>query len=207
MKKIILGLGLIVFYQTISFAQNEEHRTVVVEIDGREQSFVLNKPSKISIADREYPITIKMNPFSVFNQAHLQFNYPSNYHVSYEKINFLAKSWNIEGNDSLIMVQDYGVLMSEEDFLQTLKDEFKTMKADVKESTSELQTKKTVLKGRKLQIKLGNLTLHQEIFLMPRETQMSILIIQDLLSDDGKHSSEYKNIRKTLAQTLSVESN
>ncbi len=205
MKKIILAL--IVFYQTISFAQNEENRTVVVEIDGREQSFVLNKPSKISIADREYPITIKMNPFSVFNQAHLRFNYPSNYHVSHEKINFLAKSWNIEGNDSLIMVHDYSVLMSEEDFLKTLTDEFKTMKADVKESTSELQTKKTVLKGRKLQIKLGNFSLHQEIFLIPRETKMSILIIQDMLSKDGKHSNEYNNLRKTLEQTLLVESN
>ncbi|MCF6194113.1 MAG: hypothetical protein L3J46_07260 [Kangiellaceae bacterium] len=79
------------------------------------------------------------------------------------------------------------------------------MKAVLKESTSELKAQNAFLKGRKLLIKLGNLSLHQEVYLIPRKTQISILVIQDMLSDDGEHSQEYQVVKKILAKTLEVE--
>jgi len=176
-------------------------------IDNQKFELTTDKATKIKIDNKEHNVSLKFAPLSTFKYNDIKFNFPSNLNFSYDASEEAIglKSWSLNGDNLIIMVLVYNKLYSKEMILQTLLSEYKQMKAKIKREKTILELKNgKKLEGEKVIVYLGNVTLYQEIYII-NSTNSKVLMIQDALTDNQKHTQEFENALKILKDSLVLD--
>ena len=179
-----------------------------LNLDNKEFELYTNKANTIKIDNKEYKATVKLAPLSTFNHPNIKFNFPSSLNFSYDPTDEAQglKSWSLNGDNLIIMVLDYNKKYSKDIIMDTIFGQYKQMKANLKEEPATLTLKNgKKLEGKKVIVKLGNITLYQELYILYPKTGTLVLMIQDSLSSDNKHTQEFNNALETLKNSINLQ--
>jgi len=182
----------------------EPEQNAILTIDGKKYPVVVGHQAQINIGGKRREVHLEISPLKRFDKVGISFQYIGQRHFSYEKLGKQVDHWSLDGNNTIIMVQRYGVAVTREDILKEFKKQFKAMKASIRTSATTLKYKGGKLKGDRLDIALGNVKLTQDIFLIPDRGSSRTFILQDTITDNGNNTAEYQQTKKLLENSLSI---
>jgi hypothetical protein len=112
--------------------------------------------------------------------------------------------WSLDGNNALIMVQEYLEATNMNNLIRAMAGEFTLMKAQVEVSEAALKGMDGLYSGKKLLVQMGEHMLEQEIFMFEAGSRSVALILQDIPDEEGENSKEYEEMRALVSETLSI---
>lgn len=205
MKIIILLLVL-----ATTFIQAQEYvskQKAIIEIDGKEHTVTLGETSKLPVDGKQHLIKVTLDPLTEFNQAGIKFNYPSKLHFEFEALSKEVRQWNIDGNNTAIIVQEYTIPTTKEELLDAFKEQYELMNAKVNESKIVFKASNHTLEGVVFNINMGSIILVQELYILLKGKNTSVLLLQDLPNDDGSHTGEFVTIKNMIADSIQIDQN
>lgn len=180
-------------------------RFAILEIDGTVHRIIIDRETKLIIGGKEHVVKISVDPLTVFSEAGVSFKYSSRASCSRESSGPNLNMWNITGDQTVIMVQEYKMVIGEAFFVKSLQDQYAGMKAEVETKDAELKTAAGVFKGKELLIHMGEIRLSQQVFTVRKGEHTVLLILQDTLDEKGEHTDEFLEMLKAVARTLKTE--
>lgn len=183
----------------------EPSQTAYLTIDGNEHELVVGEETRILINEKDHAVKITLDPYRLFQAAGLKFKYPSKMCFTVDDSSPNLTIWSLDGDSSVIMVHLYEVDIEEKIILQSIKNQYLQMNATIDVKDVELKGKNTVLKGKGLEVELGNIFLYQELYMIKNRKTTVALIFQDTLDDRGKNTGEYTNLIKSVSASLEIK--
>ncbi|MGJ8673867.1 hypothetical protein [Rubritalea sp.] len=180
-------------------------KIATITIDGIEHKINLDTDNKINIGSEEHVINVKLSKYNDFKIDSFSFSYNTNMSYTEDKSDPEVLMWNMDGDNTIIMVQQFDITMTLGILSEAMKAQFESMKADVKTKPSILKCKNHKLNGVKSSIKFGDIYLSQEIYSVKKNGKYTAIIIQDTLNDDRSHTQEYKSCLSLLKDTFTMK--
>jgi len=180
-------------------------RIVYLTIDGKKYEIFVGKESSIAFGGKEHSVGIAFAPFCVFDNGDLSFSFPATMNCVRESPTPGLETWVLSGGDAAMTIQKYSVKMDGGVLLNGLKQQYVKMKASVDVKKVRFEGKNAKLEGTGLYIKLGNSRLSQDLYMVKKGNLLLVIILQDSLSDAGKHSKEYSDMLIKLKESLTIK--
>ncbi len=197
---IVLGINSLVCAGIVPVSVEKK-----VELNIDESSFVvpLGKETEITLGGKIHRIKIHMIEQSRFSNAGIFFKFPPYMRVSEDSSDLSVKIWNINGNDTNIMVQKYASTVKTNEIINSLLLQYEKMHGNVSVSDAKLQSNPPI-DGKRLSITMGGIGIVQEIFPVNTSDKTTVVILQDS-PRNGKSSLEYMKVKKLLEKTLIIK--
>jgi len=210
MKNRLALIFLLIYFPIagVSATENSGKEPVqkfILNIDNTAHEVSINANHKIDIAGKPHKVRIELSPTRNFNKAGLSFDFDSKRHFSYEALSPVVDHWSLDGNNSVIIIQNYKVKVDNSEIIESFKEQYKKMKAKTKWAKTRLKYDGKSAKGERLLINMGDVKLEQQIFFFNKKEETRVMILQDAPEDGGKNTQEFVNMRKLVQQTLSVD--
>lgn len=207
-------LSVVLLLITLPFASvvakensgKEPAQKFILKIDNIAHEISINSNHKINISGKPHNISIELSPTRKFNKAGLNFEFDSKRHFSYEALSPVADHWSLDGNNTVIIVQNYKVKVENSDILNSFKDQYKKMKAKTKWAKTKLNYGEKSIQGERLLIDMGDIKLEQQMFFFKKNGETRVLILQDAPQEGSENTQEFVNMRKLVQKSLSVDS-
>jgi len=210
MKNRLALLFLLIYFPIAGVSADENSgkepvQKFILNIDNTAHEVPINSNTKISITGKSHNVRIELSPIRNFNKAGLSFDFDSKRHFSYEELSPVVDHWSLDGNDAVIIVQNYKVKVENSEIIDSFSDQYKKMKAKTKWAKTKLKYGGKSIKGERLLINMGDIKLEQQIFFFNKKGETRVMILQDAPGESGKNTQEFVNMRKLVQQTLSVD--
>ncbi len=183
----------------------EPPQTYILTIDGAAHEITAGNPHKIDISGKTHQLTLNKGQTRKFNHAGVSFEFNSALHYSYEALSPQIDHWSLDGNNAVIMVQQYRVNVSFNEILQSYQDQYKQMKAATDVSDASLNIGGKNKTGKRLLVNLGEFKTDQRIYYFSDKGNVIVIVLQDTLTDAGNNTDEFRNMRELFQKTLSVK--
>jgi|GEM_PF-6285572 len=205
MKLRYLGLSLLC---SVLLQANVLEKKALITIGEKSFEVPMGEKSSIEIEKKTYPIMVKEAPISTFNYDLIRFDFPSHFSFSYDGSSEAdgLKMYSIDGDSIAVMVMDYAQHFQKEVILNSITQEYRLMKAKIEQKPVTLKLGDgSSIQGDQFIIYLGNVTLSQEIYVLYMQGHSLVLLLQDLIDNQGKHTAEYAEIVSKVKETLTVK--
>lgn len=178
----------------------------ILEINNTAHEISINSNHEINISGKPHKIRIELSPTRNFDKAGLNFEFESKRHFSYEALSAVVDHWSLDGNNTVIIIQNYKLKVKNSEILDLFKDQYKKMKAKTKWVKTKLSYGEKSIQGERLLIHMGDIKLEQQIFFFKKDGETRVLILQDAPQEGGENTQEFVNMRKLVQKSLSVDS-
>ena len=210
MKNRLALLFLLIYFPIagVSASENSGKEPVqkfILNIDNTAHEVPINSNTKISITGKPHNVRIELSPTRNFNKAGLSFDFDSKRHFSYEALSPVVDHWSLDGNNSVIIIQNYRVKVDNSEIIESFKEQYKKMKAKTKWAKTKLKYAGKSVKGERLLINMGDVKLEQQIFFFNKKGETRVIILQDAPNEDNSNTKEFVEMRKLVQKSLSVD--
>jgi hypothetical protein len=176
----------------------------LLKIDNEFHDVSLDSDHDLIISGKPHRVRIELNPVRNFEKAGISFNFDAKRHFSYEALSPLVDHWSLDGDSSVIMVQNYKVKIEKADIIESFEGQYRKMKAKTLRSKIKLQYDNKNINGVRLLIKMGKIKLEQQLFFFNKPNTSRVLILQDTFNDDNSNTEEFVKMRKLIQASLSI---
>ena len=209
MNRNMLIVLILLILPAIGMASEEGNKKepalkFVLKIDNRSHNVSLDSDHELMISDKPHRVRIELNPVRNFEKAGISFNFDAKRHFSYEALSPLVDHWSIDGDSSVIMVQNYRVKVEKADIIESFEGQYRKMKAETVRSKIKLKYDDKDVDGVRLLINMGNLKLEQQLFFFNKPSASRVLILQDTFNEDNSNTEEFVKMRKLIQASLSI---
>jgi len=177
----------------------------ILKIDNTSHEVSMNADHKIVVSGKPHKVRIEISPTRNFNKAGLSFDFDSKRHFSYEELSPEVDHWSLDGNNTVIIIQNYKVKVENSEIIDAFKDEYKKMKARLKSAKTKLNYGDKSVTGQRLLINMGDIKLEQQIFFFNKKGETRVIILQDAPNEDNSNTKEFVEMRKLVQKSLSVD--
>lgn len=184
----------------------EPVQNFILKIDNVPYAVPINSNHKIEVSGKPHNIRIELSPTRVFNKAGIMFEFDSKRHFSYEALSPAVDHWTLDGNNTVIIIQNYKVDLDNSEIIDSFKDQYKKMKAKSKWAKTKLKAGGSTITGERLLLDIGEVKLEQQLFFFKRKGETRVLILQDAPDENNRNTEEFVKMRNLVQQTLSVDS-
>ena len=210
MKHYLLVYFLLIVYPVIATAAEENKKIepaqkFILKIDNSVHEISINKDHNVVVGGKPHKVRINLSPIRRFNKAGLSFDFDAKRHFSYEELSPLVDHWSLDGNNSVIIIQDYKVSVENSEIIESFKEQYNKMKAKTKWAKTRLNYGNRTVKGERLLINMGDIELEQQIFFFKSNDGTRVMILQDAPQDDNQNTEEFISMRKLVEKSLSVD--
>lgn len=178
-----------------------------LEIDGRQIAapIHLDKPFKADVGGKKISMKLAVKPYRTFRFAGVSFNFPQYYTFEADADDSDFVMWTFSGNDNSLMLFKY----KKGDDAANLKaavDSANTHygKQRVKQTDCTLNLDGRPMEGKRLDIKLADVPIRQELYSFSSERASFVLIVQDTPEDGKKSTDETVEAIKMLEETFQI---
>ena len=183
----------------------EPVQNFILKVDGGKHYIPIDTDRKIMVSGKPHKVRIELSPTREFNKAGLHFDFDSKRHFSYEALSPVVDHWSLDGNNTVIIIQNYKLKVDNSEIIDSFKDQYKKMKAKTKWAKTKLNYDGKSIKGERLLINMGDVKLEQQMFFFNKKGETRVLILQDAPDDSGNNTREFVDMRKLVQKTLSVD--
>lgn len=200
MRALLLSLTMLLSVACAA-AEQEPPTQLRITLDGKQVITTMGAKAEFEVGGRKVMMRVEELPWRQFVQGSLKFEYPR--HFPWEFDASPPRTWTLDGNDATIMlIENPGEQQSLDDFAKGFERIFKgngTMeRVDQAMKTAKVGT----LHGLGMRYTIATTRMSMEAFALGKGERSWLLVLQDALGDDGKHSSEYVDMRTHLTETL-----
>lgn len=186
-------------------SEKEPTQKFILKIDNTVHEVSMNADHKIVVSGKPHKVRIELSPTRNFNKAGLSFDFDSKRHFSYEELSPVVDHWSLDGNNTVIIIQNYKVKVENSDIIDSFKDEYKKMKAKTKSAKTKLNYDGKSVTGERLLINMGDIKLEQQIFFFNKKGKTRVMILQDAPNEDNSNTKEFVEMRKRVQKSLLVD--
>ena len=209
MKHYISLYFFLIFIPAIGMAANESSekepiQKFILKIDDVAYEVPINSNQNIVVSGKPHKVRIELSPTRKFNKAGLSFDFDSKRHFSYEALSPVVDHWSLDGNNSVIIIQNYKVKLDNSEIIDSFKDQYKKMKAKTKWAKTKLKYGDKSVKGERLLINMGDIKLEQQIFFFNKKGETRVMILQDAPEEGNRNTREFVKMRELVQRTLLV---
>ncbi len=211
MKKYVSIFILYIVSPLIAMAAEESPeaepvQNFILKIDNVPHAVSINSNHKIEVSGKSHKIRIELSPTREFSKAGIMFEFDSKRHFSYEALSPAVDHWTLDGNNTVIIIQNYKVDLDNSEIIDSFKDQYKKMKAKSKWAKTKLKAGGNTITGERLLLDIGEVKLEQQLFFFKRKGETRVLILQDAPDENNRNTKEFIKMRNLVQQTLSVDS-
>jgi len=185
-------------------SEKEPAQKFILKIDDAIHEVSMNTNHKIVVSGKPHKVRIEISPTRNFNKAGLNFDFESKRHFSYEELSPVVDHWSLDGNNTVIIIQNYKVKVENSEILDSFKEEYRKMKAKTKSTKTKLNYDGKSVTGQRLLIKMGDIKLEQQIFFFNIKGETRVMILQDAPDEDNSNTKEFVKMRALVQETLLV---
>jgi len=186
-------------------SEKEPTQKFILKIDNTSHEVSMNADHKIVVSGKPHKVRIEISPTRNFNKAGLSFDFDSKRHFSYEELSPVVDHWSLDGNNSVIIIQNYKVKVENSEILDSFKEEYRKMKAKTKSTKTKLNYDGKSVTGQRLLINMGDIKLEQQIFFFNKKGETRVMILQDAPDEDNSNTKEFVKMRALVQKTLLVD--
>ncbi|MEM9346286.1 MAG: hypothetical protein AAGB26_06700 [Planctomycetota bacterium] len=183
-------------------------RAYQIEIDGKLYDLAVDKPIEVRMGDQAHQVTLRVKPYIEFQHKGLSFEYPQQFSCTLDDSDPALLMWDMSGGDATLMLQAYGedlsVAMMRAMLIPGVKSQFAGLRVTEEDCEFEFG-EDGKLSGTRLTINMPDAVVLQEIYVFSSKGKTMSLWLQDARDRGGDASSEYKQMVKRLAKTLTIE--
>lgn len=166
-------------------------------------------PARATVNGQPVPITLLVSPNRVFDKDGITFAYPSQLAWEYDPSTTGLRSYTLDGNTAVVMVQVFDLKVEpgalHQQMLSGVQTEFAAMRGEVQAPVkSTLQTADGPLSGDRVRVSLGQHMLQIEIYTFTSGGRAVAFMLQDSVDDRGRGSAEMAQVHQLLADTLRI---
>lgn len=185
-------------------SEKEPTQNFILKIDNTSHEVSMNADHKIVVSGRPHKVRIEISPTRNFNKAGLSFDFDSKRHFSYEELSPEVDHWSLDGNNTVIIIQNYKVKVENSEILDSFKEEYRKMKAKTKSTKTKLNYDGKSVTGQRLLINMGDIKLEQQIFFFNKKGETRVMILQDTPDEGNSNTKEFVKMRALVQKTLLV---
>lgn len=186
-------------------SKKEPTQKFILTIDNTSHEVSINTDHKIVVSGKPHKVRIEVSPTRKFNKAGLNFDFDSKRHFSYEELSPEVDHWSLDGNNTVIIIQNYKVKVENSEILDSFKEEYRKMKAKTKSTKTRLNYDGKSVTGQRLLINMGDIKLEQQVFFFNKKGETRVMILQDAPNEDNSNTKEFVEMRKLVQKSLSVD--
>lgn len=186
-------------------SEKEPTQKFILKIDDVIHEVSMNTNHKIVVSGKPHEVRIEISPTRNFNKAGLSFDFDSKRHFSYEELSPEVDHWSLDGNNTVIIIQNYKVKVENSEILDSFKEEYRKMKAKTKSTKTKLNYDGKSVTGQRLLINMGDIKLEQQIFFFNKKGETRVMILQDAPDEDNSNTKEFVKMRALVQKTLLVD--
>lgn len=210
MKRYLAAFFLLIILPTTGLeakenSKKEPTQKFILKIDNTSHEVSMNADHKIVVSGKPHKVRIEISPTRNFNKAGLSFNFDSKRHFSYEELSPVVDHWSLDGNNTVIIIQNYKVKVENSEILDSFKEEYRKMKAKTKSTKTKLNYDGKGVTGQRLLINMGDIKLEQQIFFFNKKGETRVMILQDAPDEDNSNTKEFVKMRALVQKTLLVD--
>jgi hypothetical protein len=175
-----------------------------LEHGGQHVSVRLDQPFELEVDGQKRRFTLRAEPNRLLDLPALRFEYPRHIPFEYEtEDNYTC--WTLDGNSATLLIQRVGSSDDPHAVLDDIVDSFKQgFGSDTRaHGPVALTLDGRELRGERLRVMIAGSLLDMEAFaLCRRGGDVYLLILQDMLNDDGSTTDEMHEVRRILVETF-----
>src|SRR4051794_4953611 len=177
-----------------------------LEFDGKRTPIELDRPLGTDVFGGARAFTLRVEPYRVFRYAGLRFHYPREYTFEADLTSTAVSMWTLSGNDCKIMVHRYKAREDHEDALESVRKRlvaaYKPSKT--KEALTRLNIRGADLKGKRIEVRIANTLIQQDLYSFPSAKDSIVLILQDSPLQSGNPSADRTRAERMFCETLQL---
>ncbi len=143
-----------------------------------------------------------VEPNKRFTYGGIELSYPRYFTFEADLSEPGVRLWSLSGNQAVLMVQRYPVVMDHRTMAEQLLPSFGAGNSKLSECEITLEQKKTA--GSRVITTIGEGIISQEIYSFAMASGSLLLIIQDTIVADGSSSAETSKFHQQLAETFKI---
>jgi hypothetical protein len=161
----------------------------------------IGQPFEIEVDGKRVSLKLTQLPYRVLEVGPVSFRYPS--HFTYEYDSGDVPTFTVEGPDTVIMLTRAGEA-DEKEFLDAFVSGVRASFGNrrIRATAVELAFPGRKLKGHRLDISIGPVTIRQKLFAFRAGGETFGLMIQDSLDDDGKPTETTAEAVKLMLESI-----
>jgi len=138
-------------------------------------------------------------PTRRFDEAGIRFEYPRHFPWEHDA----PDMWTLDGNSAVLILTRAGADAdtTAADLLDGVEESLRSTRRTPREKVV-LPTRQGDIEGLASNVRIGNLQMRNEAYVLVAQGARFLLILQDSLDDDGRPTTEFNEMRKRLATTL-----
>lgn len=201
---VVLFLQLMVvslIAQSTSGANGEEPRAqFILSVNGIDHVLYEGQQLRLDTTLVNPEFTIKTPSFISFENSDIAFDYPKNFGYEFEGEPGY-KNWTFDGNDFVIMIFEFDVLVDTDAFVEDMVSRFGKKNCRVEDTQVQLGARS--LKGQRINVNLiGEMLSVDFLELINSDNKSSFIAFQDTKEDDGAASAESVKALKLISKTI-----
>ena len=192
----------------IAFADESQEPPLKYKIfvDQKSTTVTANQPTTLPGKFENPTIRIVPEKFREFPYMGVKFTYPSSFVFEANLTDTTSKSWTLTGNDLSIMLFELEAELSTIQFADSMIREFGTENAKIGQPNITNQIGDLELPGTQLDVKIGSSRLQMKIVKLPSKAgKTKLLVFQDNIDENGKHSREGARVMALIRKSFSFE--
>ena len=183
----------------------EPPQLLFLEVEGGQKVPIqIGKPFTVTIGANKVSMKLTERPYRIFDAGGVRFEYPRRFTFSYEK-DVAATTWTVQGRHTLLMLQRFDKTDIKALLTKIEANLVGQFGPKTKRSDTTLKVGETELKGRRLDLDVGDKPIRQDWFGFAAGGATYAMMVQDSLTDDGKPTQEALGLIDLLRKTLKLK--
>jgi len=200
MKLFATILCLLASSLAMASEQDEPSLVYTLQIDDQKIRVVPGQEIEIMGAFENPKVTLVPDKARLFTYSGITFKYPSQFAFEADFETAGVKMWSLDGNDCVIMVQQYEALqMTPQTFSEILKESYGP---ETKLENKSYRFNGQQYSGVRVRVSLAGTALIQDVIALPTKKGSRLLVLQDLPPEEKVSQDESKFVLKLLDETL-----
>lgn len=173
--------------------------------NGKSMPVTLNEPFDVKIDGKTVSMKLTQKPYRVLNVAGVRFKYPTHMAFEYDGSEPSSKQWTLDGNNSILMLTiSTAAGANEAEVLQTMVDTYNKSFGDsiIDRSDTRIRLAGKTYRGKRLLVDSLGIRMSMDVFAIAHRNETIILVVQDIVNDDGSETRETAEVRKLLKDSF-----
>jgi hypothetical protein len=177
---------------------------IYLESEGKKIPVEVDKPIELETKAGKTSLTLRMEPYRLFQYAGLYFQYPRGATFKTQTEGPMTL-WTLSDSPTMVMVQHFKGASDPKSILKQMVDQMLAQygnSADVKQAAASVELQKRPLQGVRLEVTIARQIIHQSLFSFASGKDTIVLILQDSPEEGGKSSRAYLQFQKMMRDSF-----
>lgn len=212
LKNITLALLLFAMTANFGLAQDakdsstdlarEPDAIFVLDINGQKVKLKKDEATVVKGEFKNPKVSLSIEPYKEFTYGGIYVKYPQHYGFEADVADENVKMWNLSGNSGILMIQKYSLEMDHKTMAQLLVPRYGEDNARLDECSMKFMGK--MVSGTRVIANFGGTAISQEVYSFKLANGSVLLIIQDGIDEEGKHTREGLALKEIISDSFKL---